>query len=77
MKWKPFQQDGNIYDLSHLHPFELELIQLAKGNDPERIYNFNVAFSLHCFSKAVKEGDNPVFEYRDNREVGKPVKTPA
>jgi hypothetical protein len=69
MKWKPFQQDGNIYDLSHLHPFELELIQPAKGNDPERIYNFNVAFSLHCFTKAVKEGDNPAFEYRDNREI--------
>ena len=24
MKWKLFQHDGNTYDLSHLHPFDLE-----------------------------------------------------
>ena len=69
MKWNPFHRDGNTYDLSHLHPFELELIQPAIGGDPERIYNFNVAFSLHCFSKAAEEGDNPVLEYSDNREI--------
>lgn len=68
MKWKPFQHNGNTYDLSHLHPFELELIQPAKSNEPERTYDFSVAFSLHCFSKAVKDGDNPALEYSDNRE---------
>ena len=68
MKWKLFQHDGNTYDLSHLHPFDLELSQPGKGSSPERTYNFNVNFSLHCFSKAMKEEDNPGLEYSDNRE---------
>ena len=68
MKWNPFQHNGDTYDLSHLHPFDLELIQPAKGRDPERTYNFNVDFSIHCFTKAVKEGDSPALEYSDNRE---------
>ena len=67
MKWNPFQHNGDTYDLSHLHPFDLELIQPAKGRDPERTYNFNVDFSIHCFTKAVKEGDSPALEYSDNR----------
>ena len=68
MKWKPFQHDGNIYDLSHLHPFELKLLQPAKSSAPERIYNFNVTFSIHCFTKAAKEGDSAALNYNDNRE---------
>ncbi len=69
MKWQPFQHNNNKYDLSHLHPFALELIQPAQGDKLEKKYTFWVRFSLHCFSKSIEDGDDPSLEYRDNRET--------
>ncbi len=66
--WKPFIYKGKTYSLQHLHPFEFEVIQEAKGNKPERKYPFNAAFSLHCFSKKITPNDNPELFYKDNRE---------
>lgn len=69
MKWQPFHHSGVTYDLSHLHPFDLEVVQPASGADPERTYSLFVRFSLHCFSQASKPGDDLSLAYSDNRET--------
>ncbi|MBL4751563.1 MAG: hypothetical protein JKX71_13450 [Amylibacter sp.] len=69
MKWKPFTHTGNQYDLSHLHPFKLDVTQPETTKVEEKIFQFKVIFSLHCFSKTTKEGDDPLLEYSDNRET--------
>lgn len=69
MKWNAFNHQGTVYDLSHLHPFELLIVQPATAKDPERPYRFRVAFSLHCFTQSIVDGDDPALAYRDNRET--------
>lgn len=68
IKWLPFYFKGHEYDLAHLHPFEMKCKQDAVNNKPEIHYNFEVIFSLHCFTSKVL-GDNPDLLYRDNRET--------
>lgn len=41
MKWRNFIYKGEIYDLSHLHPFQLQFEE----------YKFNILFSMHCFTR--------------------------
>ncbi len=71
MQWVSFQYKGEVFDLSHLHPFEFTLIQEAKNNKPERKYYFDVIFSIHCFSR--KKLDDEIVEegllYSDSRET--------
>ncbi len=68
IKWTPFTFDGESYDLTHLHPVRLECKQEANKGKPERIYKFQVIFSLHCFTtKKLGDEDSRLF-YRDNRE---------
>ncbi len=45
MEWEAFTYKGQIYDLSHLHPFEWHYTAPS-----ERLYKFHVTFSMHCFS---------------------------
>lgn len=69
MKWQPFLYDGETYNLEHLHPVQLEIVQPAKDKKPEKKYLFNVQFSLHCFTKTQLEGDDAALAYSDNRET--------
>lgn len=69
MRWNPFTHSGQEYDLSHLHPFSMEVLQPAQGDKPERIYGVDVIFSLHCFTRSVQEGDDETLAYSDNRET--------
>lgn len=69
--WEPFVFEGVTYDLSHLHPFEMTIIQASTKDKPERQYQIQVFFSLHCFTKN-KKGQEQIdadLLYRDNREV--------
>ena len=50
MKWKKFIYSNKEYDISHLHPFQLQL-----GG-----YKFNVLFSMHCFTR--KPLNNEVYD---------------
>lgn len=64
MRWMPHTNAaGETFPLNHLHPFQLPL---AIG---ERQVVIAVAFAMHCFSRAVRDDDDPGDEYRDNREV--------
>ena len=68
MKWTPFEHDGKTYDLSHLHPFHLVLTRPATGKLTEESFSFDVIFSHHCFTKTIKDGDDPALKYGDSRE---------
>lgn len=69
MYWIPFSHDTVEYDLSHLHPFEMEVIQAPAHGKPERRYLLNVQFSLHCFSRSKESSDTVSLSYSDNRET--------
>ena len=68
--WKPFEFEGVIYDLIHLHPKKLVYRQVAAGNKPEREYQVDVFFSLHCFTRGIKKDEQPnkSLLYADSRE---------
>lgn len=68
--WKAFEFEGVIYDLAHLHPKRITFIQEAKDNKPERLYEVDVIFSMHCFTRGTKTGENPNTNllYKDSRE---------
>lgn len=68
--WKPFIFDGTTYDLTHLYPKRLVYRQEAKGGKPERVYEVDVIFSIHCFTRGIKPGENPDQNllYADTRE---------
>jgi hypothetical protein len=68
--WKPFEFDGVIYDLAHLHPRSLVYQQAATGGKPEREYKVDVIFSLHCFTRGIKPDEKPhqSLLYADSRE---------
>lgn len=68
--WKAFEFDGVIYDLTHLHPKRLTYSQPAKGDKPERVYEVDVIFSMHCFTRGIKQGESPDKNllYMDSRE---------
>lgn len=63
-----FHYLGVAYDLTHLNPFDHAFIQDAQGDKPERRYDVQVIFGHHCFTEAVKPGDNPALFYAERRE---------
>lgn len=70
MKWKSFTHEAIEYDLEHIHPFEFEFTAPAAARRPERIYKLQVLFSMHTFTRGLKQDEYvPDLLYRDNREV--------
>lgn len=59
IEWKAFEHESGTYDLSHVHPYVATFEQPAKGSHPARQYVVNVAFSHHCFTRGLKETDDP------------------
>lgn len=57
MKWLPFTHQGATYNLSHLDPFYWHYTTEAGERRPERIYKFQVAFSMHCFTRKLLRGE--------------------
>jgi hypothetical protein len=70
MKWQPFRYQNAAYDLSHLHPRSITYEQPAKNNKPACRYSAEVSFSLHCFTRGIKENEQPDqgLVYSDSRE---------
>lgn len=69
--WKAFAHEDKNYDLTHLHPRVVQFRQPAKDGKPERIYDVNVAFGLHCFTRGLKpdEAMPENLAYSDSRET--------
>jgi hypothetical protein len=57
VKWRQFTYQGASYDLSHLDPFEWQYTAKAGEKRPERTYKFHVTFSMHCFSRNPRDGE--------------------
>ena len=51
--WTPFNHNGQVYDLAHLHPCEINYEQAVQGDKPSIVYQVDVTFSLHCFTRSV------------------------
>jgi hypothetical protein len=56
VEWKPKKIAGQIYDLSHLHPFKFEV--KPKAEDAPT-YVVRVTFGFHCFTRDLKDEDTP------------------
>ncbi|HCT39615.1 MAG TPA: hypothetical protein DF427_00225 [Moraxellaceae bacterium] len=70
MKWRSFMLRGVKYSLDHLHDFTLSFTQPAKGENPERLYEVDAEFGLHCFTSGIGPGQaiDPELKYCDSRE---------
>jgi len=71
MKWRPFTHQGQVYDLTHLHPFEHAFTRAEKDEKPAETFNFEFMFGLHTFTRGSKGGQPIPLElrYRDSRET--------
>lgn len=69
--WFPFRSSEATYDLSHLHPRRIEFVQAAKGDLPERRYQVQLIYGLHCFTRSPAPGEaiDPTWQYSDSREA--------
>lgn len=69
MRWWPHVDgNGNAHPLHHLHPFRFPFAMPASGGRPETNALIHVGFGLHCFTRQMKPGDDPVDTYSDSRE---------
>ncbi len=71
MNWKPFELGGQVFYLGHLDGFAYDLIVPAKDGKPAQSYRLNVTFSIHCFTRGAKQGEDIAAElaYSDSRET--------
>lgn len=71
MKWKAFTHEKTVYDFGHLDPFEYDLVVPEKDDKPEQRYRLNVTFSMHCFTRDARKGEQIPAElaYSDSRET--------
>lgn len=68
--WGKFTYQGNDYDLSHLHPTLIDVVQPASGGKPALSYKVQVIYGLHTFTRSIKAGECPSedLKYSDSRE---------
>ncbi|MGH7813669.1 MAG: hypothetical protein ACREQI_06660 [Candidatus Binataceae bacterium] len=71
MRWRAAQIGGETYGLGHLDEFDFEFVVPAKDNKPEQVYRINVIFSMHCFTRGIRDGESYRHEltYSDSRET--------
>jgi hypothetical protein len=69
VQWSNFENDGTTYDLKHLHPCTLQFERPADEKKPAAVFNVDVIFGLHCFSREIPAGayDRKLI-YSDARE---------
>lgn len=70
--WQPFNFEATSYSLAHLHPYRMEFDQPATGKAPARKFQVQVIFSLHCFTRNLKDGEPAPAKamlYSDSRET--------
>lgn len=68
--WVPFTYQDTTYDLSHLHPKLIEVVQPATADKPARTYKVQLIYGLHTFTRGLKpkeEADKSLI-YCDTRE---------
>jgi hypothetical protein len=70
LAWEQHIMDGLEYALNHLHPHEWEVTIPAKDGKPARCLQIMVSYSLHCFTRRPKDGEEipDAAWYSDSRE---------
>src|SRR5580765_3485906 len=56
-RWRPFSHKSGTYDLDHLNDRTIRYEKPAQGSNPARIYNVEVEFSTHCFTREPDENE--------------------
>lgn len=70
MQWNNFEYEGEVFDLSHLHPRTLQFERPAQGDKPAVIFTVDVIFSLHCFTHELSScAYDWKLTYSDTRET--------
>ena len=69
MKWRAAVIDGQLFDLTHLHPFTFSLHLDALSEMPAITFEIDVTFGLHCFTEELKEEHSATYHYADMREI--------
>jgi hypothetical protein len=68
--WKAFEHQGETHSLDHLHPMSWKLNQEAKGTNPQRIYNIEITFSMHAFTRSIDHSQiDESLHYSDKKET--------
>jgi hypothetical protein len=70
IKFPAFTHAGTVYDLSHLDPSVVQYVQPGTGEDAAKVYNVNVIYTQHCFTRDIPHGDyDKALTCKDGREV--------
>jgi hypothetical protein len=65
VEWRPKQIGGKLFDLSHIHPFKLEVTPKAQGAPT---YALKVTFGFHCFTRSLEQHHSPDLHMRHGNE---------
>ncbi|MDH5302139.1 MAG: hypothetical protein OEW58_12330 [Gammaproteobacteria bacterium] len=66
--WQPFEYKGEVYSLGHLHPELWTFCQVKQGKN-DAVYRIQVTYSLHTFTKGLREEHSEDLAYSDNKEI--------
>jgi hypothetical protein len=69
IKWNPFSHGSKNYELTHLWPEIWVYTQEAKGDKLAIVYNIQIIYSLHCFTKKKELDADATLDYSDTRET--------
>jgi|GEM_PF-1696709 len=56
-RWRPYESEDRIYDLSHVHPFRYTLTLAAMPNHAAREVEVRIGFSSHTFTVGCEPPD--------------------
>jgi hypothetical protein len=76
MNWRPFEYHGQLFDLSHIHPFEYVFERPATEQSLAERFRVSVRFSSHCFTRKpeLEEAVDPelIYPYDTERRLFDP-----
>lgn len=59
--WPEFNNNGTVYDLSHLHPKTMEITREATDSHPSKDVRIFLSYSDHCFTDHHGEDDSWIY----------------
>ncbi len=68
--WSDHIHEGRSYSLKHLHPHQWDVTVPARKGFTEKTVSILVSYSIHCFTRGIKPGEQvkPESLYSDSRE---------
>ena len=59
--WPEFNNNGTVYDLSHLHPKTMKITREATDSHPSKDVRIFLSYSDHCFTDHYGEDDSWIY----------------